>query len=425
MKLRTLSSLEGSKKISNQTVLIRVDYNVPLEEKKGSLTVADDTRLVNSKKTIDWLLENGNKVILLSHLGRPKEAPEAKYSLRPVFNYLKEQNWWPKLSFIDNISQDAKDEISLLRGGEVVILENMRFYIGEKQNTRGHAQWLASFGDVFVNEAFSSCHRAHASTVGIAQILPSYAGFALEEEVNALEKIIKTPARPLVAVVGGAKISDKVEATANLARMADVVLVGGGVANNFIKAQKVEVHKSYLESAVEADDKKKDINYVKTAKKIIEENCWEVYLKDGYIPLQKIVYPVDVWAASDLKSDQAQLINLDRDMHDTDKDKNLMYLDIGPKTIRLFQEIILSAGTVFWNGPMGVFENPSFSMGTGEIARAVAKTSAVTVIGGGDTIDALKNAQLEKQIDFVSTGGSASLEFLAGKVLSGLAVLAP
>ena len=428
MNLRTLSALAPEDQPRGKTVIVRVDYNVPLEERDGILIVKDDQRVQNSRATIDWLLERGNKVVLISHLGRPTGDPAVdvpKFSLRSVYNFLTYVNWWPQIAFCEEtIGVKAEKAVADLPEGGVLLLENLRFNSGEKKNDPEFVQALAGLADLYIDEGFSAAHRAHASTVGLAEALPSYAGLALESEVAALEKIINEPKGPLVVVVGGAKISDKVEAVANLARVADVVLVGGGVSNNFIKAEGIETHKSYIQDAP-ADLAKQGKDYVAVAKDIIDANKFERYLKDDYIPLTKIVYPFDVITAPSVESDESQAQNMliNRNMPDSEPDENIMYLDIGPRTTKLYQEIILAAGTVFWNGPMGVFENSAFANGTREVARAIAKTSALTVIGGGDTIAAAKEFEYEGRVDFISTGGSAGLEFLAGKKLPGLAVL--
>ena len=427
MQLKTLSQLKDSPEmIHDQTVLVRVDYNVPLAEENGRQVVKDDQRILNSLDTINLLLGNNNRVILLSHLGRPKGiGVEEKYSLRPVYDYLLEKGWWDVFFSPEVIGDTTRNLAQNLQSRQVLLLENLRFDIREKQNDPSFVSALAELGTFFVNEAFSSCHRAHASVFGLPQIMSdrAFAGLALESEVTALEKVIDNPLQPLVVVVGGAKISDKVDAVANLARVADVVLVGGGVANNFIKAEGVETHKSYMED-VPVDLNKDHTNYVEVARRIIDDNRFERYLKDDYIPLSKIVYPIDVIAGkSPEETLDTEIIQLNRNMPDTEPDRDIMYLDIGPRTTRLYQEIILAAGTVFWNGPVGVFENKAFSTGTSEVARAIAKTGAMTVIGGGDTIAAAKAFEYEGRVDFVSTGGSAGLEFLAGKKLPGLAVL--
>lgn len=405
-------------------VVVRVDFNVPLEEvKAGSWRVKDDERILNAKETVDALVGQGARVVLLSHLGRPEgNGIEEKYSLKPVFEYLQEKNWWPIKFSQEIVGKEAEKTVGELGEGEVLLMENVRFDKREKKNDDELVAAMARLGKNFVNEAFASSHRRHASVYGLAQALPSYAGLALEKEVAALSTLIDRPAKPLVVVVGGAKISDKVAAINNLAQKADIVLIGGGVANNFIKAEGVEICESYLQDTP-ADLAKEGVNYVDMAGKIIADNKTERFLKDDYIPLTKIMYPFDVVAANPEKKQNTQIIDLSTGMKDRPDYCPLSYFDIGPKTTRLYQEIILSAGTVFWNGPMGMFEEPQFAKGTSEIARAVAKTSAYTVIGGGDTIAAVASCGYEGRVDFASTGGSASLEFLAGEILPGIEIL--
>ncbi len=254
---------------------------------------------------------------------------------------------------------------------------------------------------------------------GVPKYLPAFAGFHVKQEVEHLTDLMENPKHPFVMIIGGAKISDKVEAVKNLDQVADIVLVGGGVANNFIKAEGLETHKSYLEDKP-ADKTKEGTDYVKVAGDLLEENKTEKVLKDGYIPLPKLLYPNDVIAAENKDSQNTQVIDLTHDMKDTPDDKELMYLDIGPRTTKLFKELILQAETIFWNGPMGVFEKDQFSRGTKEIARTIAKSPARTVVGGGDTIAAIKKFSQEERFDYVSSAGGASLAFLAGKKLAGL-----
>ncbi len=416
-KLRSLSQ----KKWHQQTILVRVDFNVPLIEKKGQLVVSDPRRIIASFATVDHLLSQGNKVVLLAHLGRPTVDDRARFSLAPIFRFLQEKTDW-SLTFIENIlDPDLSTRLTALPDKSVILLENLRFYPEEKASNSQFIQHLASLGSGFVLDAFSVCHRSHSSVVGLAKALPSVAGFALLDEVRAFSALLDHPRRPFVVVVGGAKISDKIDPIVNLAKIADAILIGGGVANNFLKAVGLAVQKSYLQDAP-ADLAKTGLNYVTVADQIIEDNRSERLLKDGYIPLPKIIYPVDAIAATSMTASRTQVVDL------TDPDKlsnrgNLMYLDIGPKTTRLYKELILQAGTVFWNGPMGVFEHKNFATGTKEIARCMAKTSAVTLAGGGDTIAALDHFGFYHNLDYVSMAGSAALEFLSGKILPGLAAL--
>jgi phosphoglycerate kinase len=278
---------------------------------------------------------------------------------------------------------------------------------------------LAELGQVYLNDAFPSAHRTHASTVGITKFLPSFAGLGLAKEVNILTKLIEKPTKPFVIIVGGAKISDKIGALQNLLKTADTVLVGGGVANNFLKAQGLEIHQSYLQDTP-ADIKKKGINFVKMASKLMQTSQTDKTLINNYIPVPKIIFPLDVIAAKSPDSSQIETIELWHDMQDTPNDKELMYLDIGPKSIRLYEKIIAKAGTIFWNGPVGYYEKKLFINGTYKIALAVAKSSATSIIGGGDTIAAVEQFGLIDQYNHVSTAGGAGLTFLAGENMPGL-----
>ncbi len=417
-----LNLIQEAADLQDKTVIVRVDYNVPLKEQDGQMVVRNDKRIQDSVKTINFLRENNCRIILISHLGRPGGEAKPELSLAPVAKHLTEKlNLATKFS-PDVVSDKNKSLIEELRPGEILLLENLRFKPGEKKNNPQLAEQLASYADIYVNEAFSTSHRAHASMVGISKHIPAYAGFHVQQEVNQLSKLLEEPETPFVMVIGGAKISDKVEAVKNLDQVASLVLVGGGVANNFLKAGGLETHKSYLEDKP-ADEKKEGVDYVKVAGELIEENKTEKILKDGYIPLPKILYPIDVKAAENPESDVAEIINLSTGMEDTPEDKDMMYLDLGPRTIRLYQEMILQARTIFWNGPMGVFENDEFAEGTEAIARAIAKSGAKTILGGGDTIAAIKKFELEDRYDYVSSAGGASLDFLAGKELPGLKVL--
>jgi phosphoglycerate kinase len=418
MKLRLLADQNWHDKIA----LVRVDYNVPLITKNNHSVVQDPRRIQASFPTITTLLAKNNKVILMSHFGRPASSQQKEFSLQPIFTYLKQNTSW-NLEFIADYTdaKTTKDFITNAPPQTVFLLENLRFHSGEEKNDPQFVSLLASLGNVYVDDAFSSAHRPHASVYGLAQALPAAAGLALQGEIQAFSDLLEHPKHPFIVIVGGAKISDKIDPIVNLAKIADAILIGGGVANNFLKAVGLAIQKSYLQDSP-ADLKKVGLNYVEVADHIVEENLGNRLLKDGYIPLPKIIYPVDVVAATSIDAKNTQLVSL------TNKDKicnrcDLMYLDIGPKTTKLYKELILQAETVFWNGPMGVYEKPLFSRGTKEIARAIAKTSALTLAGGGDTIDALDRFQYYKQVDYVSMAGSAALEFLSGKVLPGVAVL--
>lgn len=412
MNLRTFSSSD----ITNKTVIVRVDYNVPLTKKWGRWQVADTQRIENSIPLIKELQQAKAKIILMSHLGRPKGEIKPDLSLEPVANYLKNKQHLPIKFSPQTIGGEAKQAAEELKEGEILLLENLRFHAEEKKNVAEFAKQLASLADVYINEAFSACHRAHASIEAITKYLPSFAGLHLQKEVEYLSKLIDNPTQPFVMVIGGAKISDKVEAVKNLHKVASMVLLGGGVANNFLKAEGIETHKSYLEEA----DKDEKISYLDMAGQLVTENKTEKVLKDGYIPLPKLMTPIDVVAAQNKDSKQTQIIDLSSGMEDTPNDEDLMYLDIGPRTAQLYSDLLLQAKTIFWNGPVGVFEKSQFSTGTREVARAIAKSGAETIIGGGDTISAIKKFGYEGRFDYVSSAGGAALEFLAGKDLPGI-----
>ncbi|HYD34846.1 MAG TPA: phosphoglycerate kinase [Vitreimonas sp.] len=413
--------------VQGKTVLVRVDYNVPLVEDPdhaGQRRVGDDQRVQASLRTLHFLREHQAKIILISHLGRPKGAPTPEFSLQPVAHHLSEVLTQP-VGFVDDcVGETVTTAVGALQPGQILLLENLRFHAEEKANDPNFARRLVSStgAEIYINEAFSACHRAHASTEGVTHLLPSFAGFALQDEVTALSTVIDNPARPFVVVIGGAKISDKVEAVVNLAHLADVVLLGGGVANTFLKADGLEIHKSYLQDAP-ADLKKKGIDYVHVAQDLLSETKLEKVWLDGFIPLPKILYPLDLVAAPALDSTTTQTVDLTHDAADTPNDQELMYLDIGPKTIHLYEALLKDAQTIFWNGPMGVFEQPQFATGTKAIATAIANNPHTTVLGGGDTLAAVAATGVESKFKYISTAGGASLEFLAGKQLPGLAPL--
>jgi phosphoglycerate kinase len=408
--------------VANKTVLVRVDYNVPLKQDEAGLKVAEAKRIEDSLPLIKFLQENNCKVILMSHLGRPKGERVDKLSLKPVAKYLQDKLDSSVKFVSETVGENVQAAVAELQPGEILLLENLRFQPTEKKNDEEFAKKLAALADIYINEAFSTSHRTHASMVGVAKLLPAFAGFHLQKEVENLQRLMDKPEHPFVMIIGGAKIADKVEAVKNLHQVADIVLVGGGVANNFLKAEGIETHKSNLEEESNGQDKK-PINYVDVAKKLIKDNRTERMLKDGYIPLPKILAPIDVVAAKDKTSADTEIIDLTHDMADTPDDKDLRYFDIGPRTIRLFTDLILQAKTIFWNGPLGVFEQEQFASGTREIARAVAKSGAETILGGGDTIAAIHQFGFEDRYDYVSSAGGAALEFLAGKELLGLVVV--
>ncbi len=381
--------------LKGKKAVCRVDFNVPQDKETGAIT--DDTRIRAALPTIEYLLENGASVVLMSHLGRPKDGPDMKYTLAPVAARLEELLGKP-VQFIssptvvdDAVRKAAKD----LKAGEVLLLENVRFVPEETKNGEAFAKELASLGDLFVNDAFGSAHRAHSSTAGIAAYLPAVSGFLMEKEVRFLGDAVENPERPFVAILGGAKISDKIPVIENLINKVDSLIVGGGMAFTFLKAKGYEIGKSLV------DDEK-----VELAKELMAK---------AEAKGVKILLPIDVVMADEYAEDSPFAVyNADA------MDPARMGLDIGPKTIALFSVEIARAKTIVWNGPMGVFEMKAVANGTNGVAQALAESGAVTSIGGGDSASAVKKAGLKSRMTHISTGGGASLEFLEGKGLPGV-----
>lgn len=377
--------------VRNKKVLVRVDFNVPIKEGK----VKDATRIAAALPTIQYLLDHGAAVILCSHLGRPKDGPDLAFSMKPVADYLGTLITAPVKFAEDCIGPIADAAAAELKPGEVLVLENTRFHPEETKNDPTMAKALASLADLYVNDAFGSAHRAHASTAGVAEFLPSAAGFLMEKEIQYLGNAIADPVRPFVAILGGAKISDKIGVIENLLKKADKILIGGGMANTFLQAKGYEMADSLVEA--EALD---------IAKGLLK--------KSG----GKLVLPLDVVIADAFDAEaQKQTIPLGN------IPSGWRVLDIGPETVKAFGAEISSAGTIVWNGPMGVFEFPRFAEGTYAIAKAVADSKAVSIIGGGDSVAAINQSGLSDKITHISTGGGASLEMLEGLELPGLAVL--
>lgn len=418
MKLKKLTA----EAVENKTVIVRVDYNVPLNKKADPITVKDDRRMRGSMETIEFLLKHDAKVVLISHLGRPKSDQDKELSLAPVAEHLSEL-LEKKVQFVDEtVGEKVEKAVKEAPRGSVLLLENLRFQSQEKENDSHFAKQLAALADVYVNEAFSASHRSHASVVGIPKHLPAFAGFSLTKEVETLGQLMDKPKKPFVVILGGAKISDKVGTLIHLAKLADIVLIGGAVANNFLKAEGFEIYRSFVEEKTNVKDGAPE-DYTAVAAQLIDNYKTEKTLKDGYIPLPKLIYPIDVVVAPSLETksqSEVKEIDLSHDMADTEEHKQLQYLDIGPKTRKLYKEIIEEAGTVFWNGPMGVWENPLFAEGTKTIARAITQSSARSVLGGGDTIAAAHHFHFEHKFDYVSAAGGAALEFLSGEILPGL-----
>ena len=377
--------------VKGKKVLVRVDFNVPTKDGK----VGDDTRIRAALPTIQYLLDHGAAVILCSHLGRPKGGPDPKYTLKPVADYLAQLMGKPVAFAEDCVGPVAEAAAKALKPGQVLVLENTRFHPEEEKNDLGMAKQLASLADVYVNDAFGTAHRAHSSTEGVARFLPGVAGFLMEKEIKYLGQAIDDPKRPFVAILGGAKISDKIGVIKNLLTKADVILIGGGMANTFLAAKGLAMG----DSLVEADA-------LETAKELLASGG------------SKLTLPVDMVLADKFDAEAQSKTVPTGNVPD-----GWRVLDIGPKTVEAFGKLIQNAGTVVWNGPMGVFEFPRFAEGTYGVAKAVAASHAVSVVGGGDSVAAIQQSGLADKITHISTGGGASLEMLEGLVLPGLAAL--
>ena len=377
--------------VKGKKVFVRVDFNVPIKEG----VVGDDTRIRAALPTIKYLLENGAAVILASHLGRPKGGPEQKYSLKPVADYLSKLLGKPVAFAEDCIGEKATKAASALKLGEVLVLENTRFHAEEEENDQTMAKALASLADLYVNDAFGTAHRAHASTEGVARYLPAAAGFLLEKEIQYLGQAVAEPKRPFVAILGGAKISDKIGVIKNLLVKADTILIGGGMANTFFKAQGLDVADSLVEDSA-----------LDTAKELLATASGKLRL------------PVDMVIA-DKFDENANF----KTVATANVPEGWRILDIGPNTVAEYGKVVKSAGTVVWNGPMGVFEFANFAKGTFGVAQAVAASDAISVIGGGESVAAIQQSGLADKITHISTGGGASLEMLEGLVLPGVAAL--
>ena len=395
MNKKTVKDLD----VRGKKVLVRVDFNVPLsKEEKGK--IADDARIKAAIPTVNYLSENGAKVILMSHLGRPKGEANPEFSLKPVADYLANE-YKDKFTFIPSdlvVDEKVKEEVNKLQDGQIALLENTRYRKEETKNGEDFAKELASLADLYVNDAFGTSHRAHASNVGVASILPSAVGFLIEKEIEVMGKALEAPDHPFVSILGGAKVSDKIGVIENLITKVDTILIGGGMAYTFLKAMGKEIGKSLLEE----DKMDLSLELIEKAK----ANGVEILL------------PVDVVIAEKIEAGVSTEI-VDIDNIPVDKEA----LDIGPKTARLFADKIKEAKTVVWNGPMGVFEIKEFSNGTNEVAKALAESDAVTIVGGGDSALAIEMAGLKDKITHVSTGGGASLEFLEGKDLPGITAI--
>ncbi len=372
-------------------VLVRVDFNVPIKDG----TVGDDTRIQAALPTLNYLLGHGASLVLCSHLGRPKGEPKPEFSLRPVAKRLSALLGREVAFANDCIGEVAEKAANELQSGGVLLLENTRFHAGETKNDPEMAKQLAALADLYVNDAFGSAHRAHASTEGVAKYLPAVAGFLMEKEIQYLGQAIANPKRPFVAILGGAKISDKIGVIRNLLLKADQILIGGGMANTFFKAKGIDVSDSLIEEEA-----------LETARQLVDEGSVKLHL------------PVDVVIADKFDANaESKTIPVGP------IPQGWRILDVGSKTVKAYSQIIKEAGTVVWNGPMGVFEFPRFAEGTFGVAKAVAGSGATTIIGGGDSVAAINQSGLADKVTHISTGGGASLEMLEGLALPGVVAL--
>ena len=381
--------------VSGKKVLVRCDFNVPLDA-DGNIT--DENRIVGALPTIKYLIKNNAKVILCSHLGRPKGEFNMKYSLAPVAKRLSEKLGKEVKLAKDVIGDSAKELVAGLKDGDVMLLENVRFHAEEEKNDPAFAKALSEFADIFVNDAFGTAHRAHASTAGVANYLPAVSGYLIKKEIDFMGKALSNPDRPFVAILGGAKVKDKIGVINNLLEKVDAIVIGGGMAYTFIKAMGGSIGKSLL------DEERLDY-------------CKEILAKAKDKGV-KLLLPVDNVVADDFSNDANFKVVDSMAIPD-----DFQGMDIGPKSIEQFKETILAAKTIVWNGPMGVFEMPNFAKGTIAVAQMVADADATTIIGGGDSAAAVEQLGFADKMSHISTGGGASLEFLEGLELPGIACL--
>ena len=382
--------------VKGKKVLLRCDFNVPQNKETGVIT--SDKRIVAALPTIKYLLENGAAVIACSHLGKPKGEWKPKLTLAPVADRLSELLGQKVVFANDIIGEDAKAKAATLKPGEIMLLENLRFDIREEKNGADFAKALADMAELYVSDAFGTVHRAHASTAGVAAYLPAYAGLLVEKELSVMGKALNDPKRPFVAVLGGAKVSDKIGVINNLLEKADTVIIGGGMAYTFIKAMGYEIGNSLLE----ADKLDYALEMIEKAK------------RNGV----SLLLPVDTAVGNEFKADcDMQIVDI------KEMPAGWMGMDIGPKTIELFSDAIKNAETVVWNGPMGVFEFDAFAKGTKAMAQALAESGSITIVGGGDSAAAVEKLGFADKMTHISTGGGASLEFLEGLELPGVACL--
>ena len=382
--------------VRGKRVLVRVDFNVPRNKETGEIT--DDARMRAALPTLQYLIDNGAKVIVISHLGRPKGKVVEELRLTEVGKHLAELLGKPVKKLDDCIGPDVEAAVADMKDGDVVLLENVRFYPQEEKNDVHFAKELAKLGDIYVNDAFGTAHRAHGSTAGVGVFLPSVTGYLMKKELTALGNALMRPVKPFVAIIGGAKISDKIGVVSYLIGKANTIIIGGGMANTFLAAQGYDMKASLVE-----------LESIRVAKETLEQ------AKNAGTDL---LLPVDVTIAAAFDAPEtAKAADIDA------IDDGWMALDIGPKTIENYVAKIKDAKTIIWNGPMGVFEQDVFAVGTNALAKAVAESEAYSVVGGGDSVAAVKKSGMADKINHISTGGGASLEFMEGRVLPGLAII--
>ena len=392
MPKKTVEDIEAKGK----KVLLRVDFNVPLNITTGA--ISDDSRIRASLPTIKYLIDHKAKVILCSHLGRPEGKVVKELQMAPIAQRLSQLMGLPVSTASDCIGQEVESKVGTLKEGDILVLENLRFHPEEEANDAGFARKLAGLADIYVNDAFGTAHRAHASTVGVAKYLPAVAGFLMKKELNVMEKLLHDPERPSACLIGGAKVSDKIELVQNMLKKVDMLLVGGGMAATFLKAQGYEVGHSLVE-----DDK------LDLAKKLLQE------AKEWGVPF---LLPIDAVVAGEIKAGAPTRV-----VSTTNIPSGSHIVDIGPKSIELFHRELRKCRTIMWNGPMGIYEMPQFAQGTRSIARFLSTLDATTIIGGGSSAEVVQEMGLTDKMTHVSTGGGASLRFLEGVTLPGVKVL--
>ncbi|MFA5467799.1 MAG: phosphoglycerate kinase [Sphaerochaetaceae bacterium] len=391
MSLQTIRDAD----LRHKRVLIRLDFNVPLQDGE----VSDDTRIRSALPTLNYILnQEGTSLVVMSHFGRPKGKKDPAFSLAPIAKRFEELIKRPVKLANDVIGKEVEMAVNSLKSGEILLLENVRFYKEEESNDPAFAKTLASYADVYVNDAFGSAHRAHASTEGVAHYLPSYAGFLIEKEVKFFAPLLENPAKPFVAIIGGSKVSSKISVLESLVKTCDTIIIGGGMAYTFLKVEGHSIGKSLLEE-----------DYLEVAKS---------FLTKAQEKGVKVILPLDHLCATEF-SKEASVVKVDS----IDIPDNLIGMDIGSKTIEVIVKELEKAASIVWNGPMGVFEFPNFALGTQAVAKAAAASQGTTVVGGGDSVAAINQFGLVDKIDHVSTGGGASLEFLEGKQLPGIKAL--